>query len=116
MIKKLSELVNIKGKEYFTFAKRTNHFVVLGISTFSESYEIIEEIKKVKEVKFYKLEDGCIWIRISGSLNKFIDNVQGTIEIKDFDRFDKELWIWYLENETTFRYRWIIIFLLWRAR
>ena len=115
MNKKLSELVNKKGKEYFTYAKRTNHFIVLGISGFVGSAEVIAAIKKVNEVKFYKLEENCVWIRIKGSLNKFIDKVQGTLEIRDFDRFDKELWIWYLENETPFRYRWLFMLLLWRT-
>ena len=116
MIKKLAELVNKKGGDYFTYAKRTNHFVVLGISTFADSTKVINDIKNVKEVKFYKIEEDFIWIRIHGSLNKFIDQVEENIEIRDFDKFDKELWIWYLENETPFRYRWLFMFLIWRSR
>ena len=114
MNKKLSDLVKEKGSEYFTYAKRTNHFVVLGISEFVSTIDVVNEIKRVKEVKFYKLENGDIWIRIRGSLNRFIGAVENTIEIKEYDRFDKELWIWYLENETAFRYRWLFILLFLR--
>lgn len=110
---KLYELVNEEGKELFTFVKRTNHFVVLGVSTFASFTEVQEKLKRVKQILYVKFENELAWIRIKGGLNRFMGKLNGSIEVKEFDRFDRTLWLWYIENETPFRYRWILMMVAW---
>ena len=114
---KLFEFVNKEGKEYFTNVRRTNHFVVLTVSSFSGEYEVKERLKRIKQIKFMKFQEGEVWLRIGSSLNKFMRKLNGEVEVLPFDNFDKELWLWYIENETPFRYRWMMLFIwmfFWR--
>ena len=109
--KKLYDFLNTEGTKHFESVRRTNHFVVLKVSHDTYHGDIIDKIKRVDQVKFYKVENGQIWIRIKGGLNSFMGKLNGELKIDDFDKFDKELWIWYVENETPFRYRWMIMFI-----
>lgn len=106
--KKLYEFVNKEGKEYFTQVKRTNHFIVLEMFGGIELGSLQKKLKRIKGIVYIKFDGSEIWIRVKGSLNSFMGKLDGTVKIGEFDRYDKDLWLWYIENETPFKYRWFI--------
>lgn len=116
MKNRLYMFVNEHGNKYFKSVRRTNHFIVLKIDSFADREEMINKVKRVDDVVFFKVQNDELWIRIRKSLNGFMNKLNGELEIEPFDKFDKELWIWYIENETPFRYRWLFFFFWWRMR